>query len=93
MTEKNNELVRQWTIPVDQLSIRQQQSSDMYRYELNSTQLDLNFHSHHILRLHLTIIDQNDNQLAMTQPAIHCTLTRKSGRTMQISLLIDRLIF
>ena len=78
--ETNDDLIRQWTIPMQALSIQKQQTHDLYNYELNSSLLDLNYNSYHILRLHLAAIDQNENQMGMTQPAIYCTITSRSGR-------------
>ncbi|CAF4227659.1 unnamed protein product [Rotaria sp. Silwood2] len=80
ITENNDDLVRQLIIPINFLSIHKQQSYDLYKYEFNSSSFNLNYNSHHVLRLHLAIIDQNQNHLSMTQPAIYCTLTRKYGR-------------
>lgn len=80
LTEKNDDLIRQLSIPLQQCSIRRQESSDIYRYRFNQTTLDLNSHSHHLLRLHLSIIDHHQNQLSMTSTGIYCRLTRKYGK-------------
>lgn len=97
--EKNDELVRQMFISLHQCSVRQQRSSDFYRFHFNRTSLDLNFHSHHLLRLHLAIIDHHQNQLSMTSAGIYCRLTRHYGKKKkrksffcQSSMLIDRSI-
>ncbi|CAF0916965.1 unnamed protein product [Rotaria sp. Silwood1] len=71
ITEKNDDLIRRLMIPINFLSIHKQQSYDLYKYEFNSSLFNLNYNSYHILRLHLAIIDQNQNHLPMTQPAIY----------------------
>ena len=85
VTEADGDLIRRLTIHTDHLSIQQKDSYDFFRYELNSTELDLNYRPYHILRLYLSIIDQYENQLVTSEPAIYCTLTRKYGKSMEIS--------
>jgi hypothetical protein len=62
------------------LTINKQQFNDIYKYEFNSSLFDLNYNQYHILKLHLALIDQNENHILLSQPAIYCTLTRKSGK-------------
>lgn len=87
ITENNDDLVRQLIIPINLLSIHKQESYDLYKYEFNSSLLDLNYNSYHILKLNLAVIDHNQNHLSMTQPAIYCTLTRKYGRICKFFFL------
>ncbi|CAF3242388.1 unnamed protein product [Rotaria socialis] len=77
VTENNDDLIRQLIIPISFLSIHKHESYDLYKYEFNSSLFNLNYNSYHILRLNLAVIDQNQNHLSMTQPAIYCTVTRK----------------
>ncbi|CAF2073756.1 unnamed protein product [Rotaria magnacalcarata] len=77
ITENNDDLIRQLIIPINFLSIHKHESYDLYKYEFNSSLFNLNYNSYHILRLNLAVIDQNQNHLSMTQPAIYCTVTRK----------------
>ncbi len=79
-TEKNDDLIRQILIPINSIAINRQQLYDLYRYEFNSSLFDLNYNQYHRLKLHLAIIDQNENHLSMSQPAIYCTITRKYGK-------------
>lgn len=87
----NDDLIRILTIP----NVHQS-SNDTIKSELNISLFNLNSNSYHILRLHLALIDQNENQLPMTSSNIYCILTRNYGKNNQIFLLIrntDRLIF
>lgn len=80
VTDNSDDLMRRLIIPISYVSINKYQSSDFYKYEFNSSLFDLNYNPYHVLKLHLAIIDKNQNHLSMTQPAIYCTLTRKQGR-------------
>jgi hypothetical protein len=71
LTENNNDLIRMLTIPINRQS---------YKYEFNLSSFQLNNNPSHILRLHLAIIDQDQNQLPMASSPIYCTFTRKSGK-------------
>lgn len=92
VTRKDDDLIRRITIPLDQLSTLHEQSQDLYRYQLNRTTLDLDYEQQHRLQLHLSIIDQHQNQLSMTSNPIYCTLTRKYGKNKckSIAMTIDR---
>jgi hypothetical protein len=91
ITENNDDLIRKLIIPNHFVTMNKQQSYDLYKYEFNSSLFDLNYNQYHILRLHLAIIDQNHNQMSMTQPAIYCTLTRKYGKKCKFSLFLQNI--
>ncbi|CAF2809134.1 unnamed protein product [Rotaria sp. Silwood2] len=80
LTQNNNDFIRLLIIPIDLLSISHQSTDNLLKYEFNISLLNLNYNQYHILRLHLSIIDQNQNQLFMTLSPIYCVFTRKSGK-------------
>ncbi|CAF2969256.1 unnamed protein product [Rotaria sp. Silwood2] len=81
LTQNNNDFIRLLIIPIDLLSISHQSTDNLLKYEFNISLLNLNYNQYHILRLHLSIIDQNQNQLFMTLSPIYCVFTRKSVST------------
>lgn len=80
-TDKSDDLIRQILISNNAVTITKQQSNDFYQYEMNSSRFDLNYNRYHRLKLHLAVFDQNENQMSLSQPAISCSLRRKSGKT------------
>jgi len=75
LTENNDDLIRILTIPINY-----QSSNNLLIYKLNISLLNLNYNQYHILRLHLAIIDQYQNQLSMTFSPIYCIFTRIFGK-------------
>ena len=75
LTEKNNDLVRMLTIPINL-----QSNNDLIKYEFNISSFKLNSHPSHILHLNLAPIDQNQNQLLMISSATYCIFTREFGK-------------
>ena len=92
-TENNDELIRRLVIPSNFVSINKQRSYDLYKYEFNNSLFDLNYNPNHILKLHLAIVDHNENHLPMTQPAIYCTLTKEYGRKCKFSFFLSSIIY
>lgn len=90
LTEKNDDLIRQIIIPIDSITINKQQLYDLYRYEFNNSLFDLNSYSYHKLQLHLAIIDQYENQMSISQPAISCSFIRKSGKKCKYLFFVSR---
>jgi hypothetical protein len=90
LTQSNNDLIRMFIIPGDSISINRYSSYDLLNYQFNTSLLNLNYNEYHVLRLHLTIIDQNAHQLPMTSSPIYCTFTRKSGKKAKIFVFLTR---
>lgn len=90
LTEKNDDLIRQIIISKNSIIMNKQQLYDLYKYEFNNSLFDLNFHSYHKLKLHLAIIDQNENHMSISQPAIFCNLARKSGKKCKYLFFLSR---
>ncbi|CAF2975444.1 unnamed protein product [Rotaria socialis] len=79
LTENNGDFIRMKIISIDLLTIKYYSTYNIVKYEFNTSVLNLNFNRYHVLRLHLSIIDENQNQLQMTLSPIYCILTRQSA--------------
>ena len=91
LTQTNDNCLQTHLIPIDTIKIVRHLSKDLCEYKFNTSLLKLNYNKYHILRLDLAIIDQDENQLAMTSPSIYSTFPRKSGKQRtRVPFLIDR---
>ncbi|CAF1023620.1 unnamed protein product [Adineta steineri] len=79
-TQNNDNLIRILKIPNNSLIIDRHSTYDLLKYKFNTSLFDLNSNEYYILRLHLAIIDQSQNQLPMTPSPIYCTFTKKSDK-------------
>jgi hypothetical protein len=84
LTQSNDDLIRMLIIPADSVSINRYSSYDLLNYQFNTSLFNLNNNKYPVLRLHLTIIDQNGHQLPITSSPIYCTFTRNSGKKTKI---------
>ena len=90
LTQTNDDCLRIHLIPIDTIKIVRHLSKDFFEYKFNTSLLKLNYNKYHILRFDLAIIDQDENQLAMTSSSIYSTFPRKSGKqSTGVPFLID----
>lgn len=80
LTQKSDDFIRVLTFATHQISIDHQSTHDVLKYEFNVSLLNLNYNDYHTLRLYLSIMDQNQNQLFNISSPIYCTFTRKPGK-------------
>ncbi|CAF4883383.1 unnamed protein product [Rotaria sp. Silwood1] len=92
LAQNNDDFIQLLIIPIDLLSIDRQSTYNLLKYEFNMSLLNLNYNQYHILRLHLSIIDANQNQLLITLSPIYCILTRKLGKNNTIFSLSEIVI-
>ncbi|CAF1353532.1 unnamed protein product [Adineta ricciae] len=91
LTQTNDDCLRTHLVPIDTIKLVRHLSKDLFEYKFNTSLLKLNYNKYHILRFDLAIIDQDENQLAMTSSSIYSTFPRKSGKqSTRVPFLIDR---
>lgn len=77
--ETNNEIFQLLTLPMNSIVSLRQESIDLFQYVLNRTSLNLQSHHQALVRFHLAVRDQDDNQHSLTTDGIFCLLPRRFG--------------